>query len=192
MQMVVDEGSPWPKMMPSVLRALRDYAKSIPPGRGTDEPKRLEFSFGTAHPAYAVLGDALAPRRDRPYAWYVRVADLPGFVRHVAPVLDERLRGSALAGYSGMLHLDFYRGGMRLVFDDGRLTTAEDWKRPLFADEIPGHCGFPPLVFLQLLFGRRSREELEYALPDVWASDEAAMVLDALFPPQPSLILPLD
>jgi hypothetical protein len=43
-----------------------------------------------------------------------------------------------------------------------------------------------------LLFGRRSRTELEYVLPDVWSNEEAAMVLDILFPPQSSLVIPLD
>ena len=185
------DGVPWPAATRSILRALRDYARTVPMGRGEPvEPSRLNFQMGTAHPAYVMLGEELAPRRDRPYAWYVRVPDLPGFVRHVAPVLEDRLSHSPLASYTGELRLDFYRGGLRLVFADGRLTTAEDWQRPVFSAEPS--AGFPPLLFLQLLFGRRSRTELEAVLPDVWASEEGTMVLDALFPPQSSLVLALD
>jgi predicted N-acetyltransferase YhbS len=190
-QIALRTGVSWPAVIRPVLRALRDHARTVPPsGREPAEPTRLAFTLGTAHPVYAVLGDTFAPRQERPYAWYVRVADVPGFVRHVAPVLEARLRHSPLAGYTGELRLDFYRGGLRLSFADGRLTTAEDWQRPAF-DGNPS-AGFPPVLFLQVLFGRRSRTELEYVMPDVCRCDEAAMVLDVLFPPQSSLVIPLD
>ncbi|MBA3943018.1 MAG: GNAT family N-acetyltransferase [Herpetosiphonaceae bacterium] len=191
-QMAVTAGTTWSTPMPSVLRALQALAPQVPTGRDRANPSRLLFSFGTAHPAYLVLGDALAPRRDRVYAWYVRIPDLPGFVQHVAPVLEGRLSASPLAGYSGDVHLDFYRDGLHLHFADGRLTTSESWRRPIYSSDLKGAAGFPPLVFLQLLFGRHSRTELEHIFPDVWASDEAGMVLDVLFPPQSSLVLTLD
>ena len=54
-------------------------------------------------------------------------------------------------------------------------------------------AGFPPLVFLQLLFGRRSFADLRYAYPDVWAEDNAgAVLLETLFPARSSWVLPLD
>ena len=191
LQVALRDGVTWLAVIRPLLRALRDYAPTVPAvGQERVETTRLGFRLGTAHPAYAVLGPALAPRRDRPGAWYVRVPDLPGFLRHVAPVLEDRLRQSPLAAYTGELRLDFYRGGLRLVFTDGRLTTVDNWQVPAFG-AAPG-AGFPPLVFLQLLFGRRSRTELEYILPDVWAGEEAAIVLDTLFPPQSSLVIPLD
>ena len=191
LQIALRDGVAWPVVIRPVLRALREYAPTVPAaGHEPVAPTRLGFRLGTAHPAYTVLGATLAPRRDRPYAWYVRVPDLPGFIRHVAPVLDDRLRCSPLAGYTGELRLDFYRGGLRLVFTDGRLTTVDDWQAPAFG--AGPSAGFPPLLFLQLLFGRRSPTELAYVLPDAWAGEEAAMVLDVLFPPQSSLVLPLD
>jgi hypothetical protein len=40
---------------------------------------------------------------------------------------------------------------------------------------------------LQLLFGRRSVEDLEYAFPDCWAGDrQCAALLNVLFPKRPS------
>ena len=50
----------------------------------------------------------------------------------------------------------------------------------------------PPLVFLQLLFGHRSLEELRYAFPDVWADDTARPLLEALFPSRPSYAMPIE
>jgi hypothetical protein len=50
----------------------------------------LRLMLGVAHPIYDFLeGDA--PQEGRP--WYIRVADIPGFLRHIAPVLEQRLAG---------------------------------------------------------------------------------------------------
>jgi hypothetical protein len=183
---------PLTAVMPSALRALKALMPEIPthPLSKPGEPTRLVFWLGLDHPAYAALGQELVAHAEPPYAWYVRVPDLPRFMRHIAPALERRLSSSTLSGYTGELKLDFYRDGLRLAFEQGRLTAAEPWRRPLWGDERG--AGFPPLVFLQLLFGRRSLEELRYAFPDVWANDEPAMLLDTLFPKQASWVLGLD
>jgi hypothetical protein len=47
-------------------------------------------------------------------------------------------------------------------------------------------------VFLQLLFGYRSLEELEYAFADCYSeTPEAAVLLNVLFPKQASNVWPL-
>jgi hypothetical protein len=58
--------------------------------------------------------------------------------------------------------------------------------------ELPAaSAGFPPGVFLQLLFGRRTLAELRHILPDVWATPEAEVLLDILFPRRPSHVVPV-
>jgi hypothetical protein len=177
--------------MPPVLRALRTIAPTVPntPPK-TGEPRRLVFSLGAAHPVYEALGRDLIMQTEQPYGWYVRVPDVALFLRHIRVVLERRLAGSFLAGYTGELKIDFYKGGLRLVFDQGRIAFIEPWRPPVYGDEAG--AGFPPLVFLQLMFGRRSLEELCAWYDDVWADDEPAMVLNTLFPKQPSWVLPLD
>jgi hypothetical protein len=175
--------------LPSVLRALQVQAETIRVPRPDTPPAgALGLVLGSGHPAYDALGE-IQTAEVKPYAWYLRVPDLPAFLHHIAPALERRLAGSAAAGYSGEVTLDFYRGGLRLVFEQGRLTTAEDWNMPLWGK---AQAGFPPLVFLQLLFGYRSLDELRYAYPDVWTEDEAGPLLQALFPKQPSHLHPLD
>jgi GNAT superfamily N-acetyltransferase len=175
----------------AVLRGLKAVLPEVPLAPwAKGEPDRLVFFLGAAHPFYDAIGPSLIARSDPPYAWYVRVPDLPRFVRHIAPALERRLSGSSLSGYTGELRLDFYRSGMRMAFEKGKLTAAEPWRRAVWGDDRTG--GFPPLVFLQLLFGRRSMAELRYAFPDVWASDESAMVLETLFPKQLSWTPNLD
>ncbi len=180
----------WQSAIPGLLPALRQHGETIPAVSADTEPfRQISFHLGRAHSAYDVLGESLAPRTIPPYAWYLRVSDVPAFIQHIAPVLEERLARSLLTGHTGELKLDFYRGGLRLAFDQGKLLTVEPWRAPDFGDEAQAGC--PALVFLQLLFGYRSLSELRAIFPDVWASEEAALLLDVLFPKQPSTVYSL-
>ncbi len=176
-------------MLP-LLRALITQGEHMPVREGKPEPfSQITFVLGRSHPMYDVLGKNLANKKEAPYAWYVRVAQLVKFIQHIAPVLERRLAYSVVAGYSGELTFDFYRGGLRMVFDHGKLATAEDWRRPTWHAHPDG--GFPPLVFLQLLFGYRSLDELRFAFPDVRVNDNVELLVKALFPSRSSWVASL-
>ena len=115
--------------------------------------------------------------------------DVPRFLRHIATALERRLAESPLGRYNGELHITLYRGGLHLIFKDGRLMLVEPWSSASYGRHED--AGFPPLVFLQLLFGYRSLDELRFAFPDVWVKDEAELLLKTLFPKKPSWVLPL-
>lgn len=178
-------------IMPSLLRELQKYGSQTPIRRTTKEGvplTQISFNLGRAHPMYEALGN-LAPFHEAPYAWYVRVRDIPAFLMHIAPALERRLTRSVVADYTGELKLDLYRGGLRLVFEHGKLTTAENWRVPVYDSNAGAGC--PALVFLQLLFCHRSLDELQHMFPDVWAEGDAELVLKTLFPAQASAPLPL-
>ena len=176
-------------LLPPVLRALQALGAQTPTARPNKEAfSVIHFNLGRSHPVYDAVGE-LAQGKEEPYAWYVRVPDLPAFIRLLAPALEKRLADSYLAGYTGEIKLDFYRGGLRMVFDKGRLTTAEKWRVPVYDSNASG--GFPELVFLQVVFGHRSIDELRHVFPDVWVNDEARYVLATLFPTRASAVLPL-
>lgn len=137
----------------------------------------FSFSLGSDHPAYRAAAGRL-PVEQKPYAFYVRVADLPAFLWKIAPALEKRLQQSPMVGYSGELKLSFYRDGLRMVFEQGRLTVCEPW----VVNDKEAQAGFPWLSFLQLVFGYRRLEELRYAFADCWADDDPAALLDVLFP----------
>ncbi len=180
--MNVAAGVSWHAVVPPLLRALQAYGMQIPAVEPDVPPlNAISFWLGSAHPVYDVLGEALAPFYEPPYAWYVRVPDVPAFLRHIAPALESRLANSAAAAYTGDLTLDFYRGGLHLVFDKGHITHIEPWRAPAYKNNADASC--PALVFLQLLFGYRSLDELRYAFPDVRVEkSEAEVLLNALFP----------
>jgi hypothetical protein len=191
-ELVTVEGVSLHTVLPAVTRALKTQAETAGVTNNKGEKSSvtgLRFGLGLEHPAYEAFEAKLSPFQ-KPYAWYVRVADVPGFIRHVAPVLERRLAASVMSGFSGDLKISFYRGGLRLVFEGGRLVEAGNWQAPDTDHEWDG-AGFPPLVFLQLLFGHRSLEELRYAFPDCWADEEPTLLLNALFPKQISWVAPL-
>jgi GNAT superfamily N-acetyltransferase len=181
-------GISWLAATPSVLRYIlaTGEAYAAEEGRETGEERTCEaceLGLGVEHPVYDVIGDWL-PHIHKPYAWYVRVADLPGFLGHIAPVLERRLAESALVGHTGKLEISFYRDGLRIAFENGRLKEVERWQpRPTDRSD----AGLPDLTFLQLLFGYRALEELDYAFADCWARNDAVRaLLNVLFPKQPS------
>ncbi|GCE29871.1 hypothetical protein KDA_53550 [Dictyobacter alpinus] len=174
-------------LMPAVLRALRAYGHALETTRpGIPAFQEISFSLGTTHPVHALLGPALDYPKEPAYAWYIRVKDLPAFLKHIAPVLERRLALSPVAGYSGELSMDFYRSGLRMRFEHGRLLDVEEWRTTLYGPEADS--AFPPLVFLQILFGHRSIDELRHILPDIWISTEVRPLLLALFPTRPSCV----
>jgi len=185
--LAVEPEAPLPALAPALLRALGTLAPAAP-----EAPPlaHLVFTLGRGHPIYALFGPRLAPTLRRRYAWYVRVPDLPGFVRHVAPALERRLAASSAAGYSGALRLDLYRGGLRLALERGRLVAVEEWRVPPWGE---AQAGVPALVFLQLLFGYQGLDALRDAYPDVWTADDTShAVLQGLFPARPSWVQYLD
>src|SRR6266487_1231552 len=177
--------------MPSLLQALHALGLNIPTIYDAPAVSGIRFILSTGHPVYEVLDKSLHSKYEPPYAWYVRVVDLAKFIRHIAPALERRLVDSALGNYSGELKLDFYRGGLHIVFDKGHLTNIEDWQHPIWNPESNVDGGTPPLVFLQMLFGHRNLDELRYAFPDVWVKDESELLLKTLFPRRPSWVAPL-
>ena len=181
----------WQAAAPSLLRAFCAHGQQLPATEENNKPfGEIRFNLGRTHPLYDVLGDGVASRSEPPYAWYLRVPDLPAFIRHIAPVLEARLARSILVGYTGELKLDFYNGGLRLQFDRGKLTAVEPWRAPAYGDEAGAGC--PALVFLQLLFCYRSLADLRAFLPDVWANAETTLLINTLFPMQPSVVYSLN
>ncbi len=183
-------GISWAAVTPCVVRYLvttgETYAsQDNRPGGLTS----FGLWFGAEHPVYEVMKFGL-PQVRTPYAWYLRVPDLIGFLQQIAPALEQRLADSPLVGHSGEVKLTFYSNGLRMIFEHGRLNQIENW-----TPTPVGHSGdaaFPGLTFLQLLFSYRSLDELRHAFPDCWQdNDTVYALLKALFPKQPSNVWPI-
>ncbi|HEX7976541.1 MAG TPA: GNAT family N-acetyltransferase [Anaerolineales bacterium] len=183
-------GVSWGAVTPCVARYLYATGEALAAAAGKQaEFGSFGFNLGVSHPAYEVLHDAL-PQVRRPYAYFVRVPDLPAFIQRVAPVLEEHLAASPFAGHSGELYLTFYRSGLRLALEHGRLAQVKAWQPT--PQGHSGSAGFPDLTFLQLLFGYHSLAELHQSFADCWyENDETYGLLNALFPKQASDVWPI-
>ncbi len=175
----VKPGVSWLAVTPSVIRYLWAAGEALAARRPGPPMQSFGFWLGSDHPVYTVLGNRL-PRVSAPYAYYMRVPDVAAFLLHIRPVLEGRLAASVAAGHSGDLRISFYRGGVCLTFEHGRLTHVEAWQP---SRDEGGDVRFPHLTFLQVLFGYRALDEVEAAYADCYPENQTARVLtDVLFP----------
>jgi len=177
----------WLDVTPSVVRYLwskgQEYAK-----REGKTCSSFGFMLGASHPVYEALGNNL-PNQHKPYAWYLRVPDLPDFLDHIKPALERRLAESIAVGHSREIKISFYREGLRMIIEKGKLVAIERWT-PTPKDG--GVIAFPGLTFLQVLFGYRSYDELHQSFADCWCdSEEVLALINILFPKKLSDVSPI-
>jgi len=188
----LEAGASWWEVTPSVLRHMAEVGASTDPYIATEDGgptfSAIGLGLGGGHPVYDIVADWM-PKLDTPYAWYVRVPDVPAFLSLIAPVLEQRLAVSLFAGYTGELRMDFYRGGVKVVFASGRISAVEPWQAQVGGEQ--GNVHFPDLAFLQVLFGYRSLDELQHAYPDCGGNLEGRLLTKALFPKVSSAVWPI-
>ncbi|MAF12433.1 hypothetical protein CMK11_18460 [Candidatus Poribacteria bacterium] len=177
-QLELVSGACYLNIMPSLLRALLEHGQAMveTDAHPMKEMEGVHLGLGRKHPAY----DAVASKKSRdgsPYAWFIRVPDLVGFLGHVRAGLERNLIGTPAEGYTGALEISFYRSGVRIVLDRGAITTIEEW----YSDDARIHL--PREMFTHLLCGRRRCAELSGMFADCSIPHIESIVLDALFPP---------
>ncbi len=188
-------GVSWRAVWSDVLAYLRAAGERYAARDG--RPFGGAASFWFLAPGHPIERIFKAPGIPRPSWWYVRVPDVVAFLTTVAPALERHLADSPLGGHTGELRLAWDRGGVRLALESGRIAKVEPWKpgRDTLGQELAAPSAdprrpsalFPGLTGLQLIFGFRGLDELEYALPDCFVRDqETRALLGALFPTQPS------
>lgn len=170
------EGSNWLAVAPVLWRHWSGLNPTI---------HQIGCWLGESHPLYQALPQVLA-QIEPADAFYIRIPDLAAFLRRIAPVLEDRLAHSIAVGFAGDVRLNFYRCGLLLRWDNGRLAEVNPWQAPT-VEQVS--LSFPDLTFTQLLLGYRSFADLQVAFADCLAHDETARVLvDILFPQSPSQV----
>jgi len=180
-------GASWLTVGPVILHHLAAVGEAMAQS-ASERFLGCEYYLGTAHPLFQVFADEL-PAIFPPVAWYVRVPDLAALVSAIVPVLEARLADSPLSGHSGELRLGFYRDGLLLRFEAGRITAVQPWHSLDYKEA--SSALFPDQTFLSLLLGYRSVDELRKAHADCWTWHKSDVLLDILFPRHSSNVLPL-
>jgi GNAT superfamily N-acetyltransferase len=150
-------------------------------------PPVMDFNTGL-HDTLSVLIDRTIAGlvRRREYAWYLRIVDLPRFIRDITPVLERRLEGSGANRYTGTLTIGFYdKTGLTIQFENGCI---KDVTMGAMNDT---DISFPYHLFLNVVFGYNTPDEIRNILPDVWANPKSAVLLSILFPKKRSWIMPI-
>jgi len=177
----------WSEVTPSIARFLWKKGEELAKDQKQTQ-ERFGFFLGEAHPAYDVFASHL-PQIHKPYAYYLRVPDLLAFLQEIIPTMESRLADTPFDHYTGEIKLNFYRDGIKLVFNHGQLDNIEK-----LGSEDPEKwaASFPDLTFTQLLFGHRTMDELDHAFTDCYAKNgESKHLLNTLFPKKPSEIWPI-
>jgi predicted acetyltransferase len=134
-------------------------------------------------PITKILATSGAEQRIPPYAWQIRVTDYVGLLQKMKPLFESRLAASEYRGLTEKLNLNFRRFRVQMEIENGFVTDMQ----PLRTDE---QCiiGLNPPASIRLIFGYKSREELEACFPDFCVRLRYKRLIDVLFPKLPSHI----
>lgn len=176
----------WRLALPSFLRELEEKARLAKDEHEDPEReiKKIRVDMQPDHPAFIFDDGALGPTPDTQYAWYVRVPDLPRFIKRITPAIEKRIENSIHAKFTGKLEIVFSRETLIIEFNHGLIKSVEMTKP---ANRTTASASFPELTFLQLLFGRRSVDQLLKSFPDCSVKSKAEHhLLQTMFPKQTS------
>ena len=162
-------GLSWRTVTPSVIRGLWARGEELAAKDAKQELQGFAFVVGDQHPVFEV-SRAWLPHTRKPYAWYLRVGNLPAFLRLIQPVLERRLgRLAARWGTQERSRSASTDPGSSLALKRAPSPRSSPGSQP---SRTRGALPFPNLVFLKLLFGYRTLDELMYAQADCWAADK--------------------
>jgi hypothetical protein len=83
--------------------------------------------------------------------------------------------------------IGFYRSGLSLLLDKGKLVAIEPW---MPCHEERGNAEVPDLSYLQLVFGYHTYEDLEQSSADcTYKDDETRVLLSTIFPKKASSVM---
>lgn len=162
------------QITPKIAAAIKEEAEK----QGLEKIK-TKLSHEDAFSKYLI---GLGAEKNKPYAWQVKILDLKGFLRKLAPVLERRLKNSEFKGLTKMLQMNFWKYSLELRFEDGKLVSIEESSEPKRI------LGMNPYASIQLFLGYRSREELEHMYPDFYIRGGNGELIDILFPRSPGYI----
>ena len=173
------EASPLPYR--GCLAALR-ACKALAPQR--EYAQTIRVSLPPSSPLARMAG-YLGGRWLQPYAWQVRIPNAVRFLKRIAPVLEQRLAASFLAGYNSFLRIDLYVDTIELDLQAGHVADVRSLGRlESRAVRLPWWAAW------QLWLGHRSRAELCAWYPDARVDAALQPLVDALFPKRESWIFP--
>lgn len=182
------EGVNLPTMIYSIIRGIVQYMHTCNGEEAFKKLSSIMWHFSEWHPFFDSLPSvnrSYTGLPDEAYSTYVRIPNYANFVRHIIPVLNQRLATSKeWSNYNGALHIHQYtkkHTGLEIQIKNGEVATVQDWY-PFEGQPLANMIRFPPLTFTNVLLGNKSLSELERMYPDMMASDLTKKLVNVLFP----------
>jgi Acetyltransferase (GNAT) domain len=174
-------GRNWLEPTAAVLAHVAAWGAEHPDGPATG----VTLLMPDGHPARRCVSTRLEQPVGSPYGLYVRVPDLPEFLRAVAPALDARVESSPAVGFCGELTIDLFTERLELRFDTGRLVAVERVVAPEGTEDSVD-LRMPHEAVLHLLLGNRSLAEVGDGFADcAVGTDRGGLLGEVLFPRMP-------
>lgn len=185
---IVSEQSSYLATYEDVLRGIKTYADDFYQSKNMDPSPRIHFDVGVSETIDTLIDSTFPGRRASwPYAWYIRIDDIPQFIRTIAPVLESRLKESGANRFTGELKISFYDlTGLTITFEEGKISAVETGE---MAEET-ADAAFAYDYFLNVLLGHRSTPEITHIIREVYANRKARVLLETIFPRQRSWLVP--
>jgi predicted acetyltransferase len=124
-----------------------------------------------------------AVKRIPTYAWQVRITDCLRIFQKLKPLFESRLAASMYHRLTETLSFNFRLFTVQMTVREGMIVRI---RKVDTGERSP--IGLNPSVFVQLLMGYRSRQELEATFPDVRIDVSRKHLIDVLFLKLPSYI----
>lgn len=126
---------------------------------------------------------SLGAKTNRPYAWQVKILDLTNFLTKLRPVLEHRIEDSEFKGVNKDLVLNFWKFTVSMKIVEGKIVSIEKVQ-----GEKDRTIGLNPDAFIMMVFGYKSRVELEKMYPDFWVRGDLGGLMGVMFSKQSSYI----
>jgi hypothetical protein len=188
------QGVNLPTIIDNVLRGIVQYIRDW---RGEETYKNLEaifWHFSEWHPFFDSLPSInrnYTSLPDEAYSTYVRIPNYANFIRHITPVLNDRLaKSTSWSNYSGNLYVHNYTKkcmGVEIQIVNGQINIVQDWFPTERQQPLSNMIRLPPLTFTNILLGNRSLEELQCMYPDIMVDDLTKQLVKVLFPKSVSI-----
>ncbi|KAI9290143.1 hypothetical protein BC943DRAFT_313359 [Umbelopsis sp. AD052] len=183
-----------PTIINSILRGIVQYSRHSYGEGSCENLTAIFWHYSEWHPFFNSLPScnrSYTSLPDEAYSTYVRIPNYANFIRHIIPVLNDRLSNAkSWSCYNGVLHIHNYTKkymGVRIHIDDGQVSKVEDWFPIDRQQPVSNQIQFPPLTFTNILLGNKSLEELQIVYPDIAASDFTVQLVNVLFPKSVSI-----
>jgi hypothetical protein len=183
-----------PTVQFSAMRNVIAFVKSEVDEERFQQFTSLGWHISRWHPVVEAIPSQLRIFTKLPFeerSYYYRVPDLSAFIKHILPALNSRLKSSLNhKNFTGSVKVSMYTPrypGFELQIENGTIVNTLPYvKRDQWDD--PTVAYFPPVVFLQVLFGRKSIAELEDIFPDIEMEESIGKLLNVIFPKKISII----